>query len=223
MFTVLISCLFGVVSVAIVIAMAKFTNRKKINMTDTDTEIASYTVSALAYTALAGIMLVSALCGGLISKYAISTIAIIKLGICYFAILGAAVIDHKLRIIPNFIPLILIGAWILIFLYECCFADGSVQILIASVVGCLMCFLMLLLGNKFSKGGIGGGDIKLLSCVGLVCGTYTVFTTLLLALICCCIFAAVGMLSKRLTLKNSVPFGPFIYLGYVLMCLMTLY
>lgn len=223
MITVLISCLFGIASVAVVIAMTKTTNRKILVLTDAETKKTPYTASPTAYTALAGILFVSALCGALISKYAISGIAIVKLGICYLAILGAAVIDYKLRIIPNYIPLTLVATWVLIFIYESCFGNGSVQTLIASTIGCLLCFLMLLLGNKFSKGGIGGGDIKLLSCVGLMCGAYTVFTTLLLALICCCIFAAASLLTKKMTLKNSVPFGPFIYLGYVLMCLMTLY
>lgn len=221
MFTVLLSCLFGIGAVVVAIAMAQFTNKTILNLTDAETK--PYAASPSVYGALAGILLISILCGVSISKYAVSGIAVVKLGACYFAILAAAVIDYKLRIIPNYIPITVIGAWVFIFIYEYCFENGSVQTLIASVIGCLLCFLMLLVGNKISKGGIGGGDIKLLCSVGLMCGAYMVFTTLLLALICCSVFAVAGMLANKITLKNSVPFGPFIYLGYVLMCLMTLY
>lgn len=218
------SVIFAVISFAVVIMMTKFTN-EKIGKLAVDAEVdrAPFKWSGLTGCILLAIILISGICGALISEYAISGIAVIKLGACYFAILAVAVIDYKLRIIPNYISIALIGAWILIFIYEYCFENGSVQALIASVIGCLLCFLLLLFGNKISKGGIGGGDIKLLCSVGLMCGVYTVFTTLLLALICCSIFAVAGMLADKFTLKNSVPFGPFIYLGYVLMCLMTLY
>ncbi|MGM9603112.1 MAG: prepilin peptidase [Faecousia sp.] len=215
---------FAAASVWIIYTMCAITNNKieELSLKD-NVEENAYRGTLWTCAIFACIVFLSGLCGILISQYAMSGIAIVKLGFCYFAILAAAIIDYKLRIIPNFIPLTLIGARVLIFLYEFFCMEGYVQELIFSLIGCLLCGLILVLGNKISKGGIGAGDIKLLCCVGLVCGVNTVFTTLLLALICCCILAVVGMMMKKITLKNSVPFGPFIYIGYVLMCLMTLY
>lgn len=214
---------FAAVSVGIIYAMSAITNNKIKEFSTKENTEDTYYGTLWTRIFFACIVLISALCGSLVSQYAMSRIAIVKLGLCYFAILAAAIIDYKLRIIPNFIPLTLIGARVFIFLYELLCMDGYARELIFSAVGCLLCGLILILGNKLSRGGIGAGDIKLLCCVGLMCGVNAVFITLLLALICCCTLAIVGLLTKKITLKNSVPFGPFIYLGYVLMCLMTLY
>ena len=171
----------------------------------------------------AGIAAVSAFCGYLIAQYSSSPVAMVKLSLCYFATLAAAVIDYKLYIIPNLIPMILIGARASIYLYELLFLDGSPISVLISLVGCLILCVFLLLGNRLSKGGIGFGDIKLLLAMTLVCGLYPVLTVLLFALICCSIFAVAVVFMKKMTLKQSVPFGPFIYAGYVLMCLMSMY
>lgn len=221
MLNLLGAALFAGLSAAVTVGMAKLTNQRI--CADPETDASAYTGSVRTYCLLAGVVVISAVCGWAVFDRAVSPLAVIKLGLCYFAILAAAVIDAKLRIIPNFIPLTLIGARVLIFLYELIVLDGAVQDVVGSVVGCLLCGLFLALGNKLSRGGIGGGDIKLLSCVGLLCGLYLVFTILVLALICCCVLSLPAMLSKKLTLRNSVPFGPFIYLGYALMCLLTLY
>lgn len=220
---IMIPVLFGAGSAAVVLAMAGATNAQILKQFDTEANHMPYAGSVFEYIVLACIIVISTVCGGLFLDYAVSAMAIVKLGLCYFAVLAAAVIDYKLRIIPNYIPIALLGAWALIFLYEWVFLDRAGQELVFSLLGCALCGFILLIANKFSHGGIGGGDIKLLSCVGLMCGAYTVFSTLLLALICCCIWTLVGVLRRKITLKNSVPFGPFIYLGYVLMCLMTLY
>lgn len=216
--------LFASLAAAVTVAMARLTNEKIGHPSgEMETEVSVYTGSVRTYILLTGVILFSALCGWAIFDRAVSPLAAVKLGLCYFAVLGAAVIDAKLRIIPNFIPLILIGARVLIFIYELVFAHGAVQDAVFSLVGCLLCGMFLLVGNRLSKGGIGGGDIKLLSCVGLLCGLYMVFTLLVLALICCCVLMIPVMIGRKLTLQNSVPFGPFIYLGYVLMCLLSLY
>ena len=221
MINLLGSALFACLAAVVSVGMARLTNQRILS--DTEAEASAYTGSVRIYCLLAGVIVISAGCGWAVFDRAVSPLAVIKLGLCYFAILGAAVIDAKLRIIPNFIPLTLICARGLIFAYELIFLDSALQDILGSVVGCLLCGLFLVIGNKLSRGGIGGGDIKLLSCVGLLCGLYLVFTVLVLALICCCVLSLPAMLSKKLTLRNSVPFGPFIYLGYALMCLLTLY
>ncbi|WP_432355777.1 prepilin peptidase [Sporosarcina sp. A2] len=79
-----------------------------------------------------------------------------------------------------------------------------------SFLGAAVGFLVLLLIAIVSKGGMGGGDIKLFLVIGLVLGTQlTLFTLFLAALI----GSIVGIIHLRRTKqgrKTPVPFGPSI-------------
>ncbi|MGN7408499.1 prepilin peptidase [Sporosarcina sp. SAFN-010] len=79
-----------------------------------------------------------------------------------------------------------------------------------SFLGATVGFLVLLLIAIVSKGGMGGGDIKLFFVIGLVLGTkLTLFTLFLAALI----GSIVGIIHLRRTRqggKTPIPFGPSI-------------
>lgn len=170
-----------------------------------------------------GAIVISALCGYVLAEHTVSALAVLELGICYMAILGAAVIDWKLRVIPNYFLGVLILLRGGIFIYEFLCVESPFAYLLSSLLGCFLCALFLIIANRISKGGIGRGDIKLLSGVGLMAGIYIVFTVLLLALLCCIAVTAIPVLLKKKSIKTHLPFGPFIYMGFVLMCLLTLY
>lgn len=218
---VVMGLVFAALAALACLGMARVTNREIENGAWPD--VKRYEGSLWMYLLLGCIALVSALCGASLFQHAVSVSAAIQISVCYFAVLCAAVIDLKLRIIPNLIPITLIGTKLLIFVYEVIFAGAPVSSFVTPVVGCLLCGLFLLLGNKLSKGGIGGGDVKLLAAMGFVLGAYVVFTTLIIALVGCCVFAIAVTATKKMTIKQSVPFGPFLYLGYAVMCLMLLY
>ena len=79
-----------------------------------------------------------------------------------------------------------------------------------SFLGAAVGFLVLLLIAIVSKGGMGGGDIKLFFVIGLVLGTQLTLLTLFLAAL---IGSMVGILHLRRTgqgRKTPVPFGPSI-------------
>ncbi len=166
---------------------------------------------------------VSAACGYLVSVYAVSIAACIELGVCYLAVLGSAVIDFKLRIIPNYIPLSLLAARLLLFVYELLCVDEALSAMLSSLLGCFLCGVVLVIADKISKGGIGKGDIKLICSIGFVCGIYAVLTSLLLSMLSCILVAVILLLAKKKTAKDLLPFGPFIYLGFTGMLLLTLY
>ena len=100
MFYQIMGFLYGVIAVTVVLCMAKATDRRILDLSNSEAE--PYTAAPGTWAVLAGIIVISAICGALISKYAVSGVAVVKLGICYFAILASAVIDYKLRIIPNY-------------------------------------------------------------------------------------------------------------------------
>mgnify|MGYP002761520841 FL=1 len=219
---------YAVVSFVIIFVMKGVTNKRlssiqPCNNSDEIINVKPYKKDWVSIVFDLVVIGLSALCGYIVSKNAVSCLAIVQLGTCYFASLAAAIIDLKTRTIPNFIPISLLLARALVFIYEIIFTDSTLSYLVSSLIGCFLCALLLIIANKISKGGIGGGDIKLLSCIGLMCGVYVVFSTLLLSLLACIVISIFLLLLKKKTSKDHLPFGPFIYIGLSVMCLFTLY
>lgn len=174
-------------------------------------------------TILVLIAAVSGMAAYFVSINAVSILAWVKLGLCYIAVLCAAIFDFRLRIIPNQIPLGLVIARALIFICEFMMTNTALAYLVSSLLGCFVSFLILMIASKISKGGVGGGDIKLMASLGFGAGIYAALTTLLCALVLCAAAAAVLLVAKKKKRKDSVPFAPFIYLGYVAVLLLSLY
>ncbi|WP_226646584.1 prepilin peptidase [Mesobacillus subterraneus] len=82
-----------------------------------------------------------------------------------------------------------------------------------SLVGAAVGFVLLLLIAIVSKGGMGGGDIKLFALIGFAVG----FETMLLAFFFSTFFGAffgiIGLFTGMVKRKQPIPFGPFIAIG----------
>ena len=76
-----------------------------------------------------------------------------------------------------------------------------------------MGFGLLLLIAIMSKGGIGGGDMKLFGVIGLALGTKLVLLAFVLATFAGALFGAFGLLTGRFRRGDYIPFGPFISAG----------
>lgn len=215
-----IACMYAIFSIIVMVGMTYFTNRKIIN--DEENKISPYRYTGILIVMVVFVTILTGFCGYKIGKQASSIFVVIKMGCCLTATLGAAVIDYKLKIIPNFIPLSLTGLRVIFLIYELLFTDTAMAFLLASIIGCLSSFLFLGLANKISKGGIGGGDIKLLSAIGFMSDLYIVLKTLLLSLIICIVLTAMLLMLKKQTIKGHLPFAPFIFGGFVGMCLFAL-
>ena len=61
---------------------------------------------------------------------------------------------------------------------------------------------------------IGGGDVKLGFVMGLYVGALNAFVALVLAFYSATLFILPLMITKKLTRKSKVPFGPFLILGF---------
>jgi leader peptidase (prepilin peptidase) / N-methyltransferase len=84
-----------------------------------------------------------------------------------------------------------------------------------AAVGSLLGFLFLLMLAILSKGGIGGGDIKLMGVLGLVLGFQGAYLTLMVASIVGVLVAIVGLVTKKYNRKTAIPFGPYLAIGAV--------
>ena len=82
-----------------------------------------------------------------------------------------------------------------------------------SLLGAVVGFGILLLIAVISKGGMGGGDIKLFFLIGLVLGTVNTILTLFLASVIGMIAGIVILKIKGQGRKTPIPFGPSIALG----------
>lgn len=80
----------------------------------------------------------------------------------------------------------------------------------------LLGFGILYLLALISKGGMGGGDIKLFFVLGLVLGTKATLMTLFLASLIGLVFGLLQIIRKRIKRKNPIPFGPFISIGAII-------
>jgi leader peptidase (prepilin peptidase) / N-methyltransferase len=74
-------------------------------------------------------------------------------------------------------------------------------------------FIILLFIAIISRGGMGGGDIKLFALVGFVVGFKTMLLSFFLATFYGAFFGISAMLLGFVKRKQAIPFGPFIAIG----------
>ncbi len=118
-----------------------------------------------------------------------------------------AVIDLEHGIIPN--KLTYSGAVISLIITTLNPTAGFKSALIGGMVG-LVSFMMIVI---LSRGGMGLGDVKLATLIGLATGFPRVLIALLLAVVSGGLIAIALLLARRKRLKEAIPFGPFLSLG----------
>jgi len=119
-------------------------------------------------------------------------------------------IDLEHYIIPNSLVIIgLIGGIVLNI------AAGDVGF-ISALIGMLVTSGFLLIVALVSRGGIGGGDIKLAAVTGLFLGWPLGPLSLFLGILAAGILAIFLLLLKKKGRKDPIPFGPFIVLGTII-------
>lgn len=82
-----------------------------------------------------------------------------------------------------------------------------------ALLGAAIGFSLLLIIAIVSKGGMGGGDIKLFAVLGFVLGTKLMLLTFFFSTLFGAVFGIGGMIVGKLTKRKPIPFGPFIALA----------
>lgn len=136
-------------------------------------------------------------------------------------LISVMIIDGKTHIIPNILNGILFGVGIVFLVIEfAIFRETFVGTLIMKVLGLLGCFVLFYVLTRLIKDGIGMGDVKLIAAMGWVIGISETLITILFALILCTVVAIILLLGKKKDKKDQIPFGPFVFFGYILMLLL---
>lgn len=134
----------------------------------------------------------------------------IELLYCY-AIISLLVIitvsDLAYMIIPNKILMIFACVF---FVLHIASGDGQwFDFLLGAMIG----FGLLLLIALVSKGGMGGGDIKLFALLGFILGVKLVLLAFFFSVLYGAVIGMLLMLLRVVEKRQPVPFGPFIAAG----------
>jgi prepilin signal peptidase PulO-like enzyme (type II secretory pathway) len=116
--------------------------------------------------------------------------------------------DLAYRLIPDrvIVPFLVLFLLLRLFIHP----DFSY---VNHLVGMAVGFGLFLLLAVLSRGGVGGGDIKLYAVVGLFLGTPLLLLSILLSTLSGTVYGVLLMLAKGVGRKTEIPFGPFIALG----------
>lgn len=127
-----------------------------------------------------------------------------------------AMIDEVICKIPNFLIGAMLAARLCMLLIEViCGEENCLNEFGVDVVAMTVFFLAGLLVSILTKRGFGMGDVKLVGALALWVGIAGTFYTTMLAMFYC-MLASIGMLLfRKKGLKDAIPFGPFIYFGYL--------
>lgn len=85
-----------------------------------------------------------------------------------------------------------------------------------SITGAVFGFGLLFLIALVSKGGMGGGDIKLFFAIGLILGFRLTLLTLMFAAFIGAFYGILGIIIGKHKKRQPIPFGPFIAMGAIL-------
>lgn len=150
----------------------------------------------------------------LYSRYSLS-LSFFAYSLLTFSLIIVTFIDFEQQIIPDEItyPLIVIGLILSFF---------SPRIgIIDSILGILICGGLLYLIVIVSRGGMGGGDVKLAAAIGSFLGFKAGLASLVFAFISGGLVGAILLLTGIKGRKDPIPFGPFIVFGALIIVLFS--
>lgn len=128
----------------------------------------------------------------------------------------AAVVDYETRRIPNALIGYMFAAWVFIlapqFLVNIEFA---LKWGIHAIFGFLLAAIVFAVVYVFSKGGLGGGDVKYMAVMGLFMGYDGILFATLVGTVLTSVVGLALILMKRMTRKDPLPLAPFLFIGIV--------
>lgn len=149
---------------------------------------------------------------------------IVKMNIALVCLSGAAAIDYREHRIPNIYPLIIAVCGIICLSIGYFTSQGdAMAYIVSSVIATIGVAICLSLAMVLTKKGIGLGDIKLLCSLALIGGVYTTCGTIFFAMTTCAILAVILLVTKKKNIQSSLPFGPFIFAGYLMTIFISIY
>ena len=126
------------------------------------------------------------------------------------ALLAVSVIDWRTQEIPDGFQIFLLAAGVLYNVYAALAGRG---LLVQNLVGFFAVSVPLYLIGLLSRGGMGGGDVKLMAVCGFLLGWQRVLLALGLAAVLGTLVMLPIHIAKRKKRGDPIPFGPFLAAG----------
>lgn len=129
-----------------------------------------------------------------------------------------AIVDGYTHLIPNLYVFSMFGMGAISLLIEFfIYGKGAFTYLAQSLVGIICCLVLFYVLSRLTKDGMGMGDIKVIAAMGWLIGVENTIVAVMFALIICTVVSVILLCGKKKNKNDFIPFGPFLFLGYILM------
>lgn len=129
----------------------------------------------------------------------------------------AALCDAREKRVPNKLIIAMMGGWVLIMVPQMFFVtEEALGTMADGLAGFLTGGLIFWLVYAISRGGLGGGDVKLAATSGLYLGLDGVLSMMLYGSVLAASTGVVLILLKKIKPKDQIPLVPFLYVGILL-------
>ena len=138
------------------------------------------------------------------------------------AMAGLSFSDCANRKIPNKFLLGLLIAWIVIICGYCLYnMESGFSLIIGGISGAFISGAVFLLCYIIVRGQLGAGDVKMAAVLGLYLMGDRIVTALIFGIFISAFYALFMLITKKMTLKDSMPMAPFLFLGTVIVVVLT--
>lgn len=135
-------------------------------------------------------------------------------------LLSAAVFDYRTHLIPNFLVIAMLLSGVVILGGEFLLDQSQfATAMLFAAGGVVVCFPVFYLLSRLTRNGLGMGDVKLISAMAWLLGLEVTLFCVLFGLILCALTSISLMLMKKKSRTDFIPFGPFIFGGYLILLL----
>lgn len=146
-----------------------------------------------------------------------SAFSVFKIGVSFGVLSVTFVTDYLYFRIPNILPTILAISRVLCLIPEIIiYQSGALDGMFRSLLVAIGILILLLTVRLISKDGLGYGDIKLITALAFLCGFRAGIFTLLLSSMACAVVSVTLLFRRKKTLKDTLPLGPFLLIGFAL-------
>lgn len=167
--------------------------------------------------ALIALILLCGLLTEFITLFGYGALKIIRYLVLVAGLFVIAWIDRKEHLIYNKHLLILllirlallVAEWIL-------YPEFGMGMLISAFMGLLLGGGVFWLCYLVSRGGMGAGDVKLMAVVGFYIGNNIILPAMVVIVVTSAIYNGVKLLLKRTSMKEEIPFAPFVLIGTII-------
>lgn len=127
-----------------------------------------------------------------------------------------AVIDWKTYKIPNVFVFGLFGFGSVLLVIEILLCQENMLFLaIEKLSGLFICVVLFYFLSRITKDGIGMGDVKIIAIIGWMMGFSFTILMVMFSLLICSLVACFLLVVKKKNKNDKIPFGPFLFLGYI--------